>query len=226
MWFPLASHPFITFPTPRPRCRQVCYLATVPCRRSRWHGWYTGRIFGKTEGSVNGGDHHCRRNVDGGGRPRRSTVASLRRASRSSYSVGGNWNRAEKRVVRRNATPGRGHHFTPPPQSHPPPVAVGIDARGVAFRGVESPPTSTLCEARCGVFPPTTTPFWCTFGRCSPGAVFGWNGGGAASCGMSDAAQEASWAVEALAAAGTLSALLALSDASAVLLDIFGILLH
>ena len=73
----------------------------------------------------------------------------------------------------------------------PPPVAVGIDARVVAFRGVAFPPTSTLCEARGGVFPPTTTPFWYTFGRSSPGAVFGQNGGGAASCGMEDAAQEA-----------------------------------
>ena len=68
----------------------------------------------------------------------------------------------------------------------PPPFAVLIDARGVAFL-----PTSTLCEARGGVFPPTTTPCWCTFGRSSPGVVFGWNGGKAVSCGMADAAQEA-----------------------------------
>ena len=40
----------------------------------------------------------------------------------------------------------------------PPPVAFGIDARGVAFRGVAFPPTSTLCEARGGIFPPNTTP--------------------------------------------------------------------
>ena len=85
---------------------------------------------------------------------------------------------------------------------------------------------SMLCEARGGVFPPTTMPCWCTFGRCSPGAVLGWNGGGEASCGIADAAHEAKWAVEALAAAGTLSALLVSSDASAVLLDIVGILLH
>ena len=70
------------------------------------------------------------------------------------------------------------------------PVVVGIDARGVDFRDVESPPTSTLFEARGGVFPPTTTPCWCIVGRCSPGAVLGWNGGEAASCGMEDAEQE------------------------------------
>ena len=73
----------------------------------------------------------------------------------------------------------------------PPSVAVGIDARGVAFRGVAFPPTSALCEARYGVFPSTTTPCWCTFGRCSPGALFCWKGGGAASCGVADAAHEA-----------------------------------
>ena len=73
----------------------------------------------------------------------------------------------------------------------PPPVAVGIDAIGVAFRGVASPQISTLCEARGGFFTPTTTPCWCKFGRSLPESVFGWNGGGAASCGMVDAAQEA-----------------------------------